>query len=136
METVSYLHTVSHTQNITYLKWGIEEDLKRVMDWFKANKLTLNVNKRECVLFNYKPLKENFSIDIGKTKIPSTDNAKFLGIWLDHKLNFRKHTHTLVIKIKQNTNLLKVSNKFLTTACKKIIYFAHIQSHICYGLSI
>ena len=53
-------------QNIIYLKWGIEEDLKRVMDWFKANKLTLNVNKTECVLFNYKPLKENFSIDIGK----------------------------------------------------------------------
>ena len=41
-----------------------------------------------------------------------------------------------MIKIKQNTNLLKVSNKFLTKECKKIIYYAHIQSHICYGLSI
>ena len=39
-------------------------------------------------------------------------------------------------KIKQNTNLLKVSHKFLNKECKKIIYYAHIQSHICYGLSI
>ena len=123
-------------QNLTYLKWGIEEDLKRVMDWFKVNKFTLNANKTECVLFSYKPLKENFSIDIENTTISSTDNAKFLGLWLDHNLTCRKHTNTLVIKIKQNTNLLKVSNKFLTKACKKIIYFAHIQSHICYGLSI
>ena len=106
------------------------------MDWFKANKLTLNVNKIECVLFNYKPLKEKFSIDIGKTTIISTDNAKFLGLWLDQNLTFRKHTNILIIKLKQDTNLLKVSNKFLTKTCKKVIYFAHIQSHICYGLSI
>ena len=123
-------------QNITYLKWGIEEDLKRVMDWFKANKLTLNVNKTECVLFNYKPLKDKFSINIGNITITNTDNAKFLGLWLDQNLTFRKHTNILIIKLKQNTNLLKVSNKFLTKTCKKIIYFAHIQSHICYGLSI
>ena len=106
-------------QNITYLKWDIEKDLKRVMDWFKANKLTLNVNKTECVLFNYKPLKENFSIDIGNTTITNTDNAKFLGLWLDQNLTFRKHANILIIKLKQNTNLLKVSNKFLTKTCKR-----------------
>ena len=106
------------------------------MDWFKANKITLNVNKTECVLFNYNPLKDKFSINIGKTTITNTDNAKFLGLWLDQNLTFRKHTNILIIKLKQNTNLLKVSNKFLTKTCKKIIYFAHIQSHICYGLSI
>ena len=106
------------------------------MDWFRANKLILNVNKTECVLFSHKTLMQNFSINIGNTTITSTENAKFLGLWLDHKLTCRKHTNTLLIKIKQNTNLLKVSNKFLTKACKKIIYFAHVQSHICYGLSI
>ena len=123
-------------QNLTYLKWGIEDDLKRVMDWFRANKLTLNLNKTVCVLFSHKTPKQHFSIKIGSTTITSTENAKFLGIWLDHKLTCRKHTNTLLIKLKQNTNLLKVSNKFLTKACKKIIYFAHIQSHISYGLSI
>ena len=117
-DTTLYL---SH-QHISYLKWGIEDDLKRVMDWFKANKLTLNVNKTECVLFNYKPVKRDFSIDIKSTTIPSTDNVKFLGLWLDNKLTCRKHTKTLMIKIKQNTNLFKVSNKFLTKVYKEIIY--------------
>ena len=106
------------------------------MDWFKANKLTLNVNKTECVLFNYKPIKQDFSIEIEDTTISSTESAKFLGLLLDNKLSCRKHTNTVMIKIKQNTNLLKVSNKFLNKDCKKIIYYAHIQSHICYGLSI
>ena len=47
-----------------------------------------------------KPVKQDFSIDIGDTTIPSTENAKFLGLWLDNKLSCRKHTNTLMIKIK------------------------------------
>ena len=86
-------------QKLSYLKWSIEDDLKRVMDWFKANKLTLNINKTECVLFNYKPVKQDFSIDIGDATIPSTENAKFLGLWVDNKLSCRKHTNTLMIQI-------------------------------------
>ena len=40
------------------------------------------------------------------------------------------------MKLKQNINLLKVGNKFLTKGSKKIYYYAHIYSHITYGLAI
>ena len=40
------------------------------------------------------------------------------------------------MKIKQNSNLLQVGNKFLNKHCKKNIYYAHIYSHITYGLSL
>ena len=40
------------------------------------------------------------------------------------------------MKIKQNTTLLQISNKFLTKHCKKNIYYSHIYSHIIYGLSL
>ena len=124
----------SHT-NIRYLKWCITQDLNRIMDWFKANKLTLNINKTECIYFSNKPT-SNFEIDIGETRIKSTDSAKILGIWLDTKLSWKKHTNTLLMKIKQNTNLIQISNKFLNKYCKKNIYYAHIYSHITYGLSL
>ena len=119
--------------NLNYLKWGIEDDLKRVMDWFRANKLTLNVSKTECVLFSHKTLKQNFSINIGNTTITSTENAKFLGLWLDHKLTCRKHTNTLLINIKQYTNLLKVSNKFLTKACKNHLLCSCPKPHMLWS---
>ena len=38
------------------------------------------------------------------------------------------------MKIKQNSNLLQISNKFLNKHCKKNIYYAHIYCHITYGL--
>ena len=31
-------------------------------------------------------------------------------------------------------NLLKVSNKYLTESTKRMVYYAHIYSHISYGL--
>ena len=104
------------------------------MDWFKANKLTININKTECILFDTKTKTNTFEINIGDNIIETKDSAKVLGIWLDNKLSWRKHTNTLFMKIKQNVNLLQTSNKFLNKSCKRSIYYAHIFSHITYGL--
>ena len=69
-------------------------------------------------------------------ELKSTKCTKFLGTWIDHKLQWKTHTSKLLMKLKQNINLLKVSNKFLTKSSKKIYYYAHIYSHIIYGLVV
>ena len=38
-------------RNLTYLKWCLEDDLNTLSDWFTANKLTLNLDKTVCILF-------------------------------------------------------------------------------------
>ena len=40
------------------------------------------------------------------------------------------------MKIKKNTNLLQIGNKFLNKNSKKLVYYAHIYSHIIYGLVV
>ena len=39
-------------RNLSYAKWCIEEDLKILVDWFCANKLTLNLDKTVAMLFH------------------------------------------------------------------------------------
>ena len=52
--------TIYHShKNLRHLKWIIEKHLKQLMDWFKANKLTLNLNKTECMLFSPKGLRHS-----------------------------------------------------------------------------
>ena len=34
--------------NITYLRWCLQDELTRLYDWFKANSLTLNLDKSVC----------------------------------------------------------------------------------------
>ena len=125
-------------QNLKYLKWSVEEDLKLMIDWFRANLLTINLDKTECLLFNKNncnsPL--NLELELGTSIIKCTDQVKFLGLWIDNKLQWTHHTNTLLMKLKQNTNLLKVGNKFLSKASKKLVYYAHIYSHLTYGIVI
>jgi len=40
------------SKNIGTIKYNIKLDLIYLIDWFKANKLTLNVNKTNCMLFS------------------------------------------------------------------------------------
>ena len=125
-------------KNLKYLKWSMEEGLKNMMDWFKANLLTINLDKTECLIFqnhnnNSQP---SIKLDLGDQTIRNSDKVRFLGVWIDHKLHWTKHTNTLLMKLKQNTNLLQIGNKFLNKASKKLVYYAHIYSHITYGIVV
>ena len=68
-------------QNLKYLKWSIDEDIKQMIDWFRANLLTINLDKTECLLFHNSkcnsPLKLEF--ELGDHTIRNTDQVKFLG---------------------------------------------------------
>ena len=129
--------TLLHShKNLRYLKWTVEEDLSSLMDWFKANKLTLNLDRTVCVLFNSKSKTKELTLNIGTYKLQSSETVKFLGVWIDNKMTWNKHMSTLIVKLKENMQLLKLSNKFLNKDTKKLIYYAHIYSHITYGILI
>ena len=121
-------------RNLTYLRWCLQDDINTMVDWFKANKLTLNVEKTICVLFQPSGSNREFDVEINGTLIKNSCNTKFLGMWLDQHLNWSSHIERLVTKLKRNMNLLKHSKNMMTTDCKRLVYFAHIQSHIKYGL--
>ena len=78
--------------------------------------------------------KKEFDVEINGTLIKSTCNTKFLGLWLDNHLNWSTHIEKLITKLKRNLNLLKYSQNLMTKECKRLVYFAHIQSHIKYSL--
>ena len=109
-----------------------------MIDWFRANLLTINLDKTECLLFHNSysnsPLK--LELELGDHIIRNTHQVKFLGLWIDKKLQWSMHTNTLLMKLKQNINLLKIGNKFLNKASKKLVYYAHIYSHITYGILV
>ena len=81
---------LSH-QNINILFKLFHEELKKVWDWFKASKLSLNNRKTKYTLFL-----KNFSKDDLPLKLPAlkiADNSierktaiKFLGVMLDENI--------------------------------------------------
>ena len=123
--------------NIRYMEWCMQMDLNRINDWFRANKLTLNATKSNCIFFHKKiNTTTNIRLEVSQTPIPQVTHTKFLGVWLDENLNWNEHLTRLIPQIKRNLNLLKVSKQLLNIDVKRIIYHAHIYSHLKYGISV
>ena len=122
-------------ENLRYLQWCIKNDLEILSDWFKANRLSLNVNKLVGILFSKNKEKLD-KIETSDLTIKFVESTKFLGIWIDEKLSWNTHIEKVIGKMRKNMNMLKLGKNFLTQHCKKLIYFAQIQSHLNYGLCI
>ena len=87
------------SQNLNYLRWCLEEDLKSVSNWFRAHKLMLNVEKSALVFFNKNKKYTHFDLSIDGCKVPQYKFTKFLGVWIDKKLNWLEHTNRLYGKL-------------------------------------
>ena len=103
------------------------------MDWYKANKLSLNVDK--IVLLRFWP-STDFRINMGNTAISNTHCTRYLGVLIDDKLTWKEHTNQLYCKLLTNKCLLLNAKHLLPNFCLRKIYFAHIYSHMTYGLSV
>ena len=93
-------------RNLRCLTWCIENDLSNLDDWFKANKLTLNVGKSVHMTFGKKKNVDT-SIKLGNTELPRGESVKFLGMWLDQKLTWDEHLSKLKSRMRRNMTSYK-----------------------------
>ena len=107
-----------------------------LLDWFWANKLTLNISKTQFLLFKSNNKVPSFNINIENIIIHPSKTAKFLGVMLDDKLDWTPHINERLMKIKRNKNMLQTTKNFLNPTTRKLIYYGHIHSHLMYCLLI
>ena len=75
-------------------------------------------------------------IKIMDVEIPVVQVTKFLGVYLDDKLKWEYHTNQVYNKIQANKQFLNISKNFLDVQMMIKIYYAHIYSHLRYGLVV
>ena len=83
--------------DIHFLKYSFEHDMSILMDWYKANKLSLNMNK--TVLLKFWPGEQSSSARVGGTLIENTPSTRFLGVTIDDDLTWKEHVNKLYYKI-------------------------------------
>ena len=71
----------------------INKELNKLTEWMNVNKLSLNVTKTNFMIFRSKHRKAVFSnnIKINGTDIDRVESTKYLGVYIDSKLNWSKH---------------------------------------------
>ena len=93
----------------------INSELSKINEWLIVNKLSLNATK-----------KKSARLIIANQEIESVEQFNFLGITLDHHLNWNAHVDKLASKISRNiTKIKKFSSRLYS---KNIIYISNFMS--------
>lgn len=126
-------------KNFVELNEKMLSDIKTLDDWMKQNKLVVNFNKTNFMIFELKKsnLSQNFNeICYKEFLIRRVDSAKYLGLYLDTSLSFSYHIDQMKNKISKFVGVFRRISNFLSESLKITIYYAHIHSHIIYLNSI
>ena len=125
-------------RNLKFLKAKLQSDLNNLAFWLLKYKLALHVNKTKSMLFCPKItiIFENIDLCMHSQVIENVEKFKFLGIWLDHHLEWYHHLQVTLNRIAQNTYMIKRLFHLLPTNLLRNLYHAHINSHILYGFLI
>ena len=79
--------------SLVFLESIINENLEKIFDWLAANKLSVNIDKTNFVLFHPTQRIPNYEISvyIRNNRIKQEKYIKYLGILLDSNLSWKYH---------------------------------------------
>ena len=126
------------SKNIQNLFANCNNELSKLSDWFKSNKLSLNASKTKYLFFH--PLRKRDDIplqlptlSIENLEIKRTNSFRFLGVILDENFTWRPHINNIESKISKNIGILCKAKQYLNFESLKSLYFSFIHTYVNYA---
>ena len=113
----------------------INIDLSYVSKWFKANKLSLNTNKSNYMIFRNRFDSRTFpdlDILIDNDPICRVSCTKFLGVLVDDRLTWNNHTMMVANLVSKYSGILFKLKSFLHVDILFSLYKSLVLPHIMY----
>ena len=122
-------------KSIDKLNKLVNLDMKNLATWLNANKISLNVQKTELVIFKNKKkmLVKPIKIKLSGQRLYPTDNVRYLGIKIDENLTWKHHINHIITKLNRANALLYKIRNFIKPKILKTIYSAIFVSHLNYA---
>ena len=121
----------------------MKADISELIEWFRANKLSLNISKTNSVLFKPKnllmpddSLDSDCTLSFGDENIKLLSHTKFLGMDLDEYLEWSAHYKSLNSRLSRAIFTMNRVKNILPTSCMKTLYYSLFHSHLTYGLHL
>lgn len=125
-------------KDIWTLKRIVNNQLASLANWFKANKLSLNISKTSYILFGRKKINtipdnaETFTIQIEDQILSQVNHTKFLGVVVDQKLSWKQHVEHLCLKISKSIGMINRIKFKLNRNALILLYKTLIYPHLSY----
>ena len=115
----------------------INNDLRKISDWFKINKLALNETKTNYVIFHLRHKKppNDFTIQLNDINLERVTYTKFLGVLIDENLAWNHHISYVSSKVSRATGLLAKLKHYLPKYALMTIFNSLCVSHLSYAIT-
>ena len=103
----------------------INSELNLLSTWFKSNKLSLNTGKTFHMVFHRVRLNSNNNNNIimDGNILTKVNSAKYLGVIIDHKLNWIDHISYVKNKISKGIGIIYKARSVLSKTCFVSLYY-------------
>ena len=120
--------------SMTELSNDTNTDLAFLAEWFRANKLSLNINKSMYIIFTNRRIDLYPDINISTQEIEHVKSTKFLGLTIDDQISWREHIETCKTKLSSTLYILREVKNYVTHHCLKSLYDTMFYPYLTYGV--
>ena len=122
-------------KSLTQLCKKVNSDLHHLCLWLNSNRISLNINKTEFIIFH--PPKKIISNDKVKIKINGkrifpSEFIKYLGVFLDKNLSWNYQMIQLNKKLSRANSMLSLIRHYVPKHTLISIYYSMFFSHLSY----
>ena len=113
----------------------MNDELKTLVNWLRANKLSLNETKTELIIFH--SLRKNRftepNIMINNLKLTPQKFVTYLGIIIDETLSWNKQIETLCTRLSRTNGILSKLRYYIPLETTISVYYSLFHSYVTYG---
>ena len=124
--------------SIKQINRTLNKDSKQLAFWLNANKIPLNVENTEVILFipKSKQLNTDLKLKLSRKRLYTTTQVRYLGILIDDKLNWNAHTNNIVSKLMRGNSILSKLRYYVNKEILRTIYSAILHSYLTYVTTV
>ena len=111
--------------NVNVIEKTFNEELPNLTDWCQANKLSINFNKTNFIVFKPRQKRQTLDInlEISQCAIGRVKEIVFLGVILDENLTWKPHIANVARKISKSIGIIYKASFCLPTSSLCTLYF-------------
>jgi len=131
-------HLLNFSKTVWNLCGRVNSDLRVLVSWLNANKISLNTNKTEFVIFRspWRRMDCIPRIKLFGQKLSPSKSVKYLGVHLDEHLNWKVHTAFVASKLRRANGAISKLRHYVPRSILLNIYHAIFASHARYASQI
>ena len=113
-------------ESLINLEKIFNKELRKLFTWLIVNRLSLNIDKRNFLVFHpyNKPVKQRITIKIHKNAITEKGHIKYLGVMIDATLTWKAQIEKICNTISRSIGVLYKIKPFVNLKILKTLYYS------------